>query len=399
MRLRIAYSTSACILNSSDFKHWIKNMKYVLAFFAITTLLLGCDKNNSPSATLIPETTNDTLVLVGKWIKESDGTVMIDPQTSGLAHWRGQLITLSDGSAHPSQRRRIHTINPSNATLTPNAQVMKMSSRVRRSCFASYLSDQPDLEALVVDPENDKVFYAVTEDATRTGVLSPRCQTQYEKTGSTDYPTVLLRIQRDDSGDTTITHVRPLRFATSFGVGNFPNDGIEGLAISPDMILFLGLEKDKRGHARIFQVALNDAFWQSSDFADVEDPKLYMPPHIEGNHPINGLTYVKGKLIAAARNDNEIWIIDVEGSAPAKRVKFDFAAMVEESGITTCGETEIMDNASIEGVAVINNTLWMINDPWKRNYLKNIKCEANAANYEAMAPLLFSTPLDEAWFD
>jgi hypothetical protein len=374
-------------------------MKYVLAFFAITTLLLGCDKNNSSSATLVTETTNDTPVLVGKWIKESDGTVMIDPQTSGLAHWQGQLITLSDGSAHPSQRRRIHIINPSNATLTPNAPVMKMSSRVRRSCFASYLSDQPDLEALVVDPENDKVFYAVTEDATRTGVLSPRCQTKYEKTGSTDYPTVLLRIQRDDSGSTTMTHVRPLRFAMSLGVGNFPNDGIDGLAISPDKTLFLGLEKDKRGYARIFQVELNDAFWQSSDFADVEDSKLYMPPHLEGNHPINGLTYAKGKLIAAARNDNEIWIIDVVGNAPAKQIKFDFAASVEESGIATCGETEIMDNASIEGVAVINNTLWMINDPWKRNYLKNIKCEANTANYKAMAPLLFSTPLDEAWFD
>lgn len=381
-------------------KHWNITMKYVLAFFAITTLLLACDKNDQQMAAVIAEVaTNDTPVLVGKWIKESDGTVMLDPQTSGLAHWRGRLVTISDGSAHASQRRRIHIIDPVSAILESNAQVMKMSSAVRRSCFAPYLSDQPDLEALVVDPDDDSVFYAVTEDATRTGVLSPKCQAKYEKTGSTDYPTLLIRIKRDESGATTITHARPLHFASAFAVGNFPNDGIEGLAISPERMLYLGLEKDKQGRARIFQVRLDEAFWQSSDFANVEDPKLYMPAYFEGNHPINGLTYTKGKLLAAARNDNEIWIIDVSGTAPAKRIAFDFAATIEKSGFATCGETEIMDNASIEGLAVIDNTLWMVNDPWKRNYRKNIKCKANAANYEAMAPLLFSTPLDDAWFD
>ena len=85
-----------------------------------------------------------------------------------------------------------------------------MASRVRRSCFSQYLADEPDLEALVADPEQPNVFYTVTEDATRTGALSDRCQQRYEATGSTDYPTLLVRIEKHDSGNATMTHVRPL---------------------------------------------------------------------------------------------------------------------------------------------------------------------------------------------
>ena len=100
-------------------------------------------------------------------------------------------------------------------------------------------------------------------------------------------------------------------------------------------------------------------------------------------------------LIAAARNDNEIWIIDEQGNKPAKRVEFNFA--VEIMGNSECGDTEIMDNASIEGIAVIDHTLWLVNDPWKRNYLKNIQCPDNAEHYNAMAPVLFSTPIPKEW--
>ena len=57
-----------------------------------------------------------------------------------------------------------------------------------------------------------------------------------------------------------------------------------------------------------------------------------------------------------------------------------------------------MDNASIEGLAVIGDTLWLVNDPWKVNYMKNLQCEANRARYEGMAPLLFNMPIDDAWF-
>ena len=58
-----------------------------------------------------------------------------------------------------------------------------------------------------------------------------------------------------------------------------------------------------------------------------------------------------------------------------------------------------MDNASIEGLTVLDDTLYLVNDPWKENYLKNIQCDSNKARYEAMAPLLFSLPLDPAWFN
>ena len=249
-------------------------------------------------------------VLIGKWLKESDGTIMADPQTSGLANWRGQLVSLSDGSAMESQRRRIHVIDPNSAVLAPKPDAMSMASRVRRSCFSAYLSDQPDLEALVVDPNDDSVFYVVTEDATRTGALSSRCQQQFANTGSTDYPTLLVRIKMDDDGSTTMTHVRPLRFSLDLNVGDFPNDGIEGLAITPTGELYLGLEKDAEGSARIFSLMLDEKFWGSSGFADVSEPVLQLPTFVQGNHPINALTYVPktahpGYLIAAARNDDE----------------------------------------------------------------------------------------------
>jgi len=75
----------------------------------------------------------------------------------------------------------------------------------------------------------------------------------------------------------------------------------------------------------------------------------------------------------------------------------DFMAPAD-ADMENCAATERMDNASIEGVAVINDTVWMINDPWKVNYLKNIQCPVNRKRYEAMAPLLFSTPVQADWF-
>lgn len=378
-------------------------MKCVFGVTVAAILLMGCSEPKAPEKPSGNENKTQAPVLVGKWIKESDGSVMRDPQTSGLAAWRGELVSLSDGSAIESQRRRIHVLEPKSAVLRNKPDVMAMSSRVRRSCFSAYLSNQPDLEALVVDPNDDSVFYVVTEDATRTGALSGRCQQQFSNTGSTDYPTLLVRVKMDESGKSTMTHVRPLRFATDLEVGDFPNDGIEGMAITLEGTLFLGLEKDKAGKARIFALTINEEFWGSSGFADVTEPNIPMPTFLKGNHPINALTYVPfkkdhpGFLIAAARNDDEIWILDLAGKQPAKRQFFTFAAEIFNA--PQCGEHEIMDNSSIEGLAVIGDTLWLVNDPWKRNYLKNIQCPANAPYYEAMAPLLFSTPIASEWFE
>ena len=378
-------------------------IKQTTAVVMLTISLAGC----SDAPDNLPEAKVDALPTVltvqGQWIKEADGSIMADPQTSGLTHVNGMLATLSDASAQTDQQRRIHMLNPTDATLTPKPESMRMAAEVRRSCFANYLKEEPDLEALVVDPQNEQVFYTVTEDATRTGALSVRCQQRFAETGSTDYPTLLVRLYRDDDGTTTMTNVRPLSFPASFEVGDFPNDGIEGMAMTPARLLYLGLEKDKAGQPRIFSVQMDEAFWESQDFIEVTEPELALPHFESGNHPINGLEYYyhepsqKGFLLAAARNDNELWVISENNMRATARIAMQFAAPVEEAA-DNCSATEVMDNASIEGLAVIDSTLWLINDPWKKNYLKNVQCGANQSRYEAMAPLLFSVPLDEAWF-
>lgn len=352
---------------------------------------------------VVPEVQGD-IIVDGAWITEADGSVMSDPQTSGLTPWRGQLVSLSDGSAQEDQQRRLHFINPNNAQLTPKPAEMTMSASVRRSCFSQYLADEPDLEALVVDPRDDSVFYVVTEDATRTGALSERCQKKYQDTGSTDYPTLLVKVVLSENGQTQMQNVRPLQFDLDYKVGDFPNDGIEGLAMSPDGTLYLGLEKDTAGNPRIFTLDIDDGFWQSSDFAPVADPQLNTPTFDGGNHPVNALAYYVDEdsenafLLAAARNDNQLWVIDIEGKRPTKKIPLQFTA---PNAVTdgSCPDKEIMDNASIEGMAVLGDTLWLVNDPWKVNYMKNVQCEVNRANYEANAPLLFPLKLNPAWFN
>ncbi|MFC3093648.1 hypothetical protein DRW07_09225 [Alteromonas sediminis] len=373
---------------------------FILCFFASA----ACSDQPVQSAEVVAQPEQKANLLVGKWIRESDGTVMPDPQTSGLAHWRGQLLSLSDGSATESQRRRIHFIDPDSAYLAPKTNTIKMASRVRRSCFAQYLSDQPDLEALVVDPDDDTVMYMVTEDATRTGALSSRCQQRFAQTGSTAYPTLLVRLKVNENSDVTMTHVRPVQFPIEAEVGDFPNDGIEGLAMSADRVLFLGLEKDKAGKARIFSTAITADFWDDSDFIAVKDANLRLPLLNGENHPINGLTWYAphsespGFILAAARNDDELWVIDVSGKREPKRIMLNFAAEISEPSLD-CGDHEIMDNASIEGLAVIGSQLWLVNDPWKRHYKKNTQCKTNAPHYATMSPLLFSMPLESDWFE
>ncbi|WP_414828542.1 hypothetical protein [Alteromonas sp. H39] len=378
-------------------------IKQTTAVVMLALGLTGCSDapDNMPEAKA--DTSPSVLTVQGQWIKEADGSIMADPQTSGLTHVNGMLATLSDASAQTDQQRRIHVLNPANATLLPKPESMRMATEVRRSCFANYLKEEPDLEALVVDPQNQQVFYTVTEDATRTGALSVRCQQRFAETGSTDYPTLLVRLFRDDDGTTTMTNVRPVSFPASFEVGDFPNDGIEGMAMTPERLLYLGLEKDKAGQPRIFSVQMDEAFWESQDFIEVTEPQLAVPQFESGNHPINGLEYYyhqasqQGFLLAAARNDNELWVISENNTRPTARIVMQFTAPVEDAE-ENCPATEVMDNASIEGLAVIDSTLWLINDPWKKNYLKNVQCGANQSHYNAMAPLLFSVPLDEAWF-
>jgi len=348
---------------------------------------------------IAPQKPDLTEVSVGQWIKDSSGKVMFDPQTSGLVEVGGQLITIADASADVTQQLKLHTIDPASATLTHSSATFSFSNAVRRSCFYTYLSSQPDLEALAVDPRDPKIIYTVTEDATRTGALSPRCESKYEATGSTDYPTLLVKLTQKDNGSVEMSDVRPLQFPIEFEVGNFPNDGIEGLTMDSDGTLYIGLEKDKAGQPRIFTLNIGDDFWSSSDFASVSDPQLRLPVFTSGNHPINGLalhTTQSGDvfLLAAARNDNELWVIDSTKQKATKRIPITFKV----NGGEACGEY-LMDNASMEGLVVVDSTLWIINDPWEKNYMKNAICEADTPRYEDLAPLLFPLTLKASWFE
>ena len=363
-----------------------------LVLLCIVMALAACSEQNAPEGQGV----------YGSWITDQSGRAMPDPQPSGLVSWRGRLISVSDGSATDQQKLSLHRIRKADATLAESSLAMQLTSEIANSCFSSYLSDSPDLEALAVDPRDDRVFVTVTEDATRAGSYSFPCRSRFSLTGSTEFPTLLIRLYLGDDGVLQMTDVRPVQFKAKHAVGDFPNDGIEALAFAPDGTLYLGLEKDKAGNARIFSLNINDSFWESDDFATVTDPGLKLPQFESGNHPINGMDFIKvdeqhSYLIAAARNDDELWIIDTKGREQAKRIKLHFLAPTPSG--SGCDNWEVMDNASIEGVAVDNQTLWLVNDPWKRNYMKNVQCPANRNNYRAMAPLLFKMDIDPQWFE
>ena len=226
-----------------------------LAVFVLCSFALSAC-SDAPDVAEKEQSALPTYTLQGQWIVDAQHEVMPDPQTSGLIVWRDQLVSVSDGSAIESQQLRFHHIvkpldSSKLALLEQSAGTMRVASRVRRSCFGDYLRDEPDFEAVAVDPEDDSVFILVTEDATRTGALTTRCQQRYQNTGSTDYPTLLVRVKRSDEGNLTMTHVRPLQFSPDMAVGDFPNDGIEGMTFAigaPDTMavsrtLYLGLEK------------------------------------------------------------------------------------------------------------------------------------------------------------
>ncbi|GAA0853999.1 hypothetical protein [Aliiglaciecola litoralis] len=365
--------------------------RFVTISLVVAVVLCGCaEKQPKPTA---------PLSLQGQWLVETNGEVMLDPQTSGLKFWRGKLLSVSDASADQSQRKQLHIIDPLTAQLAADSLPMMLSERVQQSCFAGYLSDSPDLEALAIDPRNDNVFVVVTEDATRSTGMSEECHQRYKMTGSTDYPTVLIRLELQDDNSLLMTHARPIQYDPVFNLGDFPNDGVEGLAFGQDNILYLGVEKDAKGHARIFSLQINDDFWLSDEFAAVSDPQLFIPTYDSGNHPVNAMDYLpvadhKGFIVAAARNDDQLWIIDLEKQQPTRIVSLQFLAPTLTSS-SDCEPWELMDNASIEGLAVANGRIWMINDPWRKNYMLNVQCESNRPKYQKMAPLLFSLPLEQ----
>jgi hypothetical protein len=368
--------------------------------------ILGCGKNTvtTPAAKSSTQTSTEGKLRVnGHWITELNGQVMLNPQTSGLVKWRDGLLTLSDRSADPSQRLRIRSIDHQNAKLNGPNWPMVISEQLEKSCFAEYVTNNPDLEALTVDPDDESIFYIVTEDASYAEPMTEECQQKFQGSGSTNYPSLLVRLALQPNDTVLITHIRPIQFSTEMQIGDFPNDGIEALAFGQDRMLYLGIEKDTNKQARILSLSMDETFWQSTDFAAVAEVAAKLPLFESGNHPINGMDFYQTSdgqeyLLVAARNDESLWVVDLSGKKEAIVLPIDFYAEIKTNS-EGCEDYEKMNNASIEGVAVIGQTLWLINDPWKAVYTKNIKCPQNQANYEKFAPLLFSLPIQADWFN
>lgn len=374
-------------------------MKSILAAWMGLALLTSCSQ---PAVKTAVTKEQNQLAVYGRWITEPDGTVMLDPQPSGLIHWRDKLVTLSDRSAIPIQRLRLRPIDPQTAALVDNGFKMVLSASVAQGCFGPYVGNNPDLESLVGDPDDDRVFYIITEDGSDAEPMPESCKIKYQNTGSTDYPNLLVRLELRADQTVEMTHIRPLQYASEFQVGNSPNDGIEAMAFGANRTLYLGLEKDSKKQARIFSLNMTADFWQRDDFAPVSEPSLKLPTFSRGNHPINGMDYYQTStgedfLIAAARNDSSLWIIDLSGNKDTKILPMEFYAQLNTS-TDNCQDWEKMDNASIEGVAVVKETLWMVNDPWKEVYPRNIICAQNKSNYQNYSPLLFSVAIQTEWF-
>jgi hypothetical protein len=385
----------------------MKKRMTIVVVSIIITLCVACvpEKIEATSAVSPPELV--VTPLLGSWILDLDGDVMLNPQTSGLKYDNGYLYSLSDASADKSQVLRLHQISMKDSQVVNKFGPSVFSERVKRSCFFDYLANQPDFEGLAPIAGEDGAWIFVTEDASRSEQLSEKCQRQYAKTGSTVYPTLLVRLQLIDK-KLEVTHVRPVQFPAAAEVGDFPNDGIEGLTFTKDNRLLLGLERDANKQPRVFEISVDDSFWQESGFAQVRDSQLLLPSFEQGNHPINAMDvfYPKssshGYLLAAARNDNELWIIDLAKQKPTKRIKLAFSApskITQNTDEHVCEATHLMNNASIEGVTVVNDYVWMVNDPWKTNYHRNIVCPMDKYRYQKMAPLLFKMKIDDSWFD
>jgi hypothetical protein len=376
---------------------------YVAFIIGICSVLVSCGKEHASAQVEQIEPIEQNLRVNGRWIMEQDGQVMLNPQPSGLVKWRDGLLTLSDRSAHPSQRLRLRTISKDDALLSGPDFPMILSEELQTSCFAAYLTNNPDLEALTVDPDDDQVFYVVTEDASYAEPMSEVCQQKHLNSGSTHFPKLLVRLELQPNNKALMTHIRPIQFTANMQIGDFPNDGIEALTFGQARTLYLGVEKDSSKNARIFSLQMHREFWHSDEFAVVKKFTLKLPVFESGNHPINGMDYYQTSdgrefLLVAARNDETLWVVDLSGKEETLILPIDFFAEIKAS-TQGCENYEAMDNASIEGVAVIDNTLWLINDPWKAVYLNNVQCVQNRAHYQMFAPLLFSVPVQPEWFD
>ncbi len=341
--------------------------------------------------------------LTGRWITDLQGQSLADPQTSGLTWWQGELLSLGDQSAAPDLRMKIFRIEPETGKFLTAPIAITLSDAVRNSCFGDYLANSPDLEALTWDRLDPTTLITVTEDASRAQ-LSPACARKFAQTNSTSYPTLLLKITVDQAlSRAEISAVRPVQFPLEAEVGNLPNDGVEGLAIDDHQNLYLGLEKNMAGKPAIFKTRLTPDFWTRDNFVKVIDANLTLPELDERGHPINDLDFMPspvpghpGYLLAAARNDDELWVFDLTNRVKPFVQHLQFFVGTDNSGL--CPVYEPVVQTALEGVAVHGQKVYLANDPWKQHYPDNIQCEVNTAHFLKMAPLLFQMPVDPRWF-
>ncbi|WP_214000985.1 hypothetical protein [Arsukibacterium sp.] len=348
----------------------------------------------------------EPLHLRGQWLTDSDRQQLIDPQSSGLTLRHGELIHIGDNSAALPMRNVLLKINPATGQQIGAAVKLTVAEALTKGCFAGLLASYPDWESLTWDRQDDTTLITVTEDSS-AHELSPECASRYAATHSTPYPTLLVKIKTDKAlSRAEIVAVRPVQFPKASQVGNYSNDGIEGLAIDNSGNLYLALEKNQANAPMIFVTPYSATFWQSDEFVQVADTGFALPLPDANNHPLNGLDYLShpdashpGYLVGAARNDDQLWIIDISQQQQPFVQQLHFYAPTYQRGATAdCPAYEKLANTSIEGVAVAANQLYLVNDPWQSQYPKNIQCAANASHFKQFSPLLFQLNIDPRWF-
>jgi hypothetical protein len=381
-------------MNTIRLLHQLPN----LAALAVLAVITACQP--APKAPLAKAIDTQVPQIEGRWLQFNQAA-MQDPQPSGLIHRQGQLISISDGSALDEHQQKLHFIDPDTAQVIEQRPIL-LTESVSQGCFGQYLANQPDYEGLALSTSEPNVIIAVTEDGEHSGKLSQECAEKFEESGAAGYPFLLVRMELE-ANQALVTQVRPIYFPDALAMSSKANDGPEALTLVGNT-LYLGMEEDQSNKPRILKITVDDRFWQTGEFATVEDAGLNLPELDNNDHPINGMDYLAvqdpqhpGYLLAFARNDDELWLIDLAAKQQAKvfPVAFTAPSMQPDNG---CPDTHIMDNSSIEGVAVDGETVWLINDPWKRNYLKNIVCQQDTDNYQAMVPLLFSFSTQATWF-
>ena len=375
---------------------------------SICCFALLISASNVYAAKLAEFTTHNASVL-GKWLTEANGEWMQDPQTSGLSYVDGKLYSISDASAKDHQIKRLHVIDPKTAMVTQKLGPIVLSPKIiQTSCFAAYLDTLPDYEALKAIPNKTNQWLIVTEDGTRGEKIEGKCFDKFTQNNFTHYPALLVKIELVDA-TLMLTGVRAIEFdpddnMDKRGLGkNIENDGIEGLAFTRDAKLLLGVEQDANNHARVFEIAYTDELFDTVDtFIKATDSKLKLPIHMAHINPINGMdvyypdNHSDGYLIAAARNNDQLWIIDLGKKHPPIVVDVDFYAPSDPM----CQGPAVhkIRNTALEGIAVNGNTLFLINDPWRPPYVNNATCLLDKPKYEGFTPLIFELPINAAWF-